>query len=82
MEGVRGPDSQYPVENSTETAHWCGYRKGYRSRACAHEGRKMSFLFIYTYLTHTHVCFSLWSSGGGFIIPFAFSNVLFGDSVT
>ena len=24
---VGGPDSQYPVENSTETAHCCGYRK-------------------------------------------------------
>lgn len=36
----------------------------------------------FTLISHTHVCFSLWSSGGGFIIPFAFSNVLFGDSVT
>lgn len=41
-----GLDSQYPVENSTETAHGCGYRKGYGSKACAHEGRNMSFPFI------------------------------------
>lgn len=27
---VGGPDSQYPVENSTETAHCCGYRKQQR----------------------------------------------------
>lgn len=26
-----GPDSQYPVENSTETARCCGWRKGYKS---------------------------------------------------
>lgn len=44
-----GPDSQYPVENSTETAHCCGYRKGSRNRVCAHERRKVSILLV----THT-----------------------------
>lgn len=50
-----GPDSQYPVENSTATAHSYEYRKEYSSKGCAHEGRKASLLFISTHITHTRL---------------------------
>lgn len=39
------PDSQYPVENSTETEQCCGYRTGYiTSEGRLHEGRKAALL--------------------------------------
>lgn len=38
-----GPDSQYPVENSTEIAQRCGYRKRvYNSRRYGDEGSVVS----------------------------------------
>lgn len=47
-----GPDSQYPVENSTETAHSFCYRKAYSCGASAYGGRKASFLFLSTHHTY------------------------------
>lgn len=35
-----GPDSQYPVENSTETAYHCGYRKAVKKQSMSSRGQE------------------------------------------